>query len=85
MNADYAGRSVFTGYRTDTTLKFTKPETRLYSITEQLDSSSVDSIRHVDIAGINNITDAIEHFEELAEHWWATYENRNAIINIKAL
>ena len=34
---------------------------------------------------VNNITDAIEHFEELAEHWWATCENRNAIINIKAL
>ena len=57
-NADYAGRSVFTGYRTDTTLKFTKPETRLYSITEQLDSSIIDSIKHIDTAGINNITDA---------------------------
>ena len=31
---------------------------------------------------VNNITDAIEYFEELAEGW-GTYENRNAIINIK--
>ena len=57
-NADYAGRSVFTGYRTDTTLKYTKAETKLYSITEQLESNAVDSIKHVDLAGINKITDA---------------------------
>lgn len=57
-NADYAGRSVFTGYRTDTTLKFTKPETKLYSITEQFNSNIIDSIKHIDTAGINNITDA---------------------------
>ena len=37
-NADYAGRAVFTGHRTDTTLKFTKAETKNYSITEQLEN-----------------------------------------------
>ena len=31
---------------------------------------------------VNNITDAIEYFEELAENW-GSYENRNAITNIK--
>lgn len=46
-NADYAGRFVFTGYRTDTTLEFTKPETRNYTITEQLDANSIDEIMHV--------------------------------------
>lgn len=56
-NADYAGRSVFTGYRTDTTLKYTKAETKLYSITEQLESDSVDTIKYVDTAGLMNITD----------------------------
>ncbi len=56
-NSDYAGRSVFTGYRTDTTLKFTKAETKLYSITEQLESGAVDTIKHIDIAGLDGITD----------------------------
>lgn len=31
---------------------------------------------------VNNITDAIEYFEELAESW-GSYENRNAITNIR--
>lgn len=31
---------------------------------------------------VRNITDAIEYFEELAEGW-GTYENRNAIVEIK--
>ena len=31
---------------------------------------------------VNNITDAIEYFEELAENW-GSYENRNAITNIR--
>jgi len=46
-NADYAGRFVFTGYRTDTTLEFTQAETRDYSITEQLDANAIDEITHV--------------------------------------
>lgn len=33
---------------------------------------------------VNNISDAIEFFEELAE-FWGTYENRNAIKEIKVL
>ncbi|MCR5799391.1 MAG: hypothetical protein K6G69_04890 [Lachnospiraceae bacterium] len=56
-NADYAGRCVFTGYRTDTTLKCTKAETKKYSITEQLENNSVDSIKYIDSAGISNISD----------------------------
>jgi len=31
---------------------------------------------------VNNITDAIEYFEELAENW-GSYENRNVITNIR--
>jgi len=56
-NADYAGRSVFTGYRTETTLKFTKDETKKYSITEQIDNSVIDEITHTDsdfLLGIND-------------------------------
>lgn len=41
-DADYAGRYVFTGYRTDTSLSFQKAETTPYEITEQLDKSAID-------------------------------------------
>lgn len=33
----------------------------------------------------HNITEVIEVFEMIAAKWWGTYENRNAITNIKAL
>lgn len=46
-NADYAGRFVFTGYRTDTTLEFTKAEQREFSITEQLDLNAIDEFTHI--------------------------------------
>lgn len=47
-DADYAGRYVFTGYRTDTSLSFSKDETKDYEITEQIDSSAIDTITKVD-------------------------------------
>ena len=47
-DADYAGRYVFTGYRTDTSLSFTEEETKSYSITEQVDSLAIDSVVKVD-------------------------------------
>lgn len=46
-DADYAGRYIFTGYRTDTTLSFTEAETKKYTITEQLDASAIDEITHI--------------------------------------
>lgn len=57
-NADYAGRSIFTGYRTDTTLKFTEDTTKHYSITEQITSGDIDVITHVTTNDINGINDA---------------------------
>lgn len=56
-NADYAGRCVFTGYRTDDTLKFTADTTKVYSITEQLDNTAIDQITYVDSGNINSIND----------------------------
>lgn len=47
-DADYAGRYVFTGYRTNTSLSFEKQEEIPYEITEQLDSSVIDSVTKVD-------------------------------------
>ena len=46
-NADFAGRSVFTGFRTDTTLTFQKQENIEYTIDETMESLTVDSINYV--------------------------------------
>ena len=34
---------------------------------------------------VHNIVDAIEAFELIAAKWWGTYENKNAIVSIKAI
>ena len=47
-NVDYAGRFVFTGYRTDTPLTFMKNEEISYSITEQLYADSIDTVSYVE-------------------------------------
>lgn len=54
-NADYAGRYVFTGYRTDTPLKFLYAENRNYTITEQIDKNSIDSVMKVDTGDLLDI------------------------------
>lgn len=46
-DADYAGRYVFTGYRTDTSLMFPATTEQTYEITEQLDKTSADTITYV--------------------------------------
>ena len=47
-DADYAGRYIFTGFRTDTSLRFLEEETKKYTITEQLDNSAIDMVTKVD-------------------------------------
>lgn len=47
-DADYAGRYVFTGYRTDTSLSFDKEQKMRYSITEQLGKDAIDTMTVVD-------------------------------------
>lgn len=53
-DADYAGRYVFTGYRTDTALSFDKQQKLEYSITEQLNSSAIDSVTHINLTDGTN-------------------------------
>lgn len=55
-NADYAGRYVFTGYRTDTPLTFQESTVQEYSITEEISLSSLDTVKYVDIKDLNEIT-----------------------------
>lgn len=54
-DADYAGRYVFTGYRTDTPLSFSEAKDTRYELTEQLDSSAVDTVTKVDMGELLNI------------------------------
>ena len=63
-NADYAGRSVFTGYRTDSTLKFVSDTEKQYSITEHITTAKIDALTYIktaDINGINEVNYANEY------------------------
>lgn len=55
-DADYAGRYVFTGYRTDTSLSFDKEYNTEYNITEQLDNSSITKLTKVNTGKLLDIT-----------------------------
>lgn len=57
-NADYAGRSIFTGYRTETSLKYKADTEQRYSITEEITGSDIDVIKHVTIGNLNSVNDA---------------------------
>ncbi len=57
-DADYAGRYVFTGYRTDTSLSFTEATDQTYEITEQLDNSAIDSFTKVESGNLLDWTSA---------------------------
>lgn len=46
-DVDYAGRFVFAGYRTDTSISFTKAQTMEYTITQQLDKTAIDSLTFI--------------------------------------
>ena len=54
-DADYAGRYVFTGLRTDTPLSFLSEQERNYTITEQLDKSALDEFTSVNTGNVLNI------------------------------
>ncbi len=46
-DADYAGRYVFTGHRTDTSLSFTEETDQYFDITEQLGTDAIDDVTKV--------------------------------------
>lgn len=63
-NVDYAGRYMFTGYRTDTPLTFIEnlpenpddPAYRNFQITEQLDISAMDTINYTHIGDLKGVS-----------------------------
>ena len=57
-DADYAGRYVFTGYRTDTSLSFLKEENIKYEITEQLDNTAIDKVVQVNTGSLLDLTES---------------------------
>ena len=46
-DADYAGRGLFTGYRTGTKLRFQEDTEQTYSIVEKVDKSALDDITYI--------------------------------------
>ena len=56
-NADSAGRCLFTGYRTDTSLSFKEDKVETYSITEQFNNSRIDKITYVATGELKNINE----------------------------
>ena len=58
-NVDYAGRYIFTGYRTDTPLSFTKDvlkQNLSYDITEQVTINSFDTINYTDMKYVASLS-----------------------------
>ncbi|MBR1471988.1 MAG: hypothetical protein IJ600_10160 [Lachnospiraceae bacterium] len=66
-DADYAGRYIFTGYRTDTSLSFAKPTTKEYQITEAFQFEDLEEMTFVDTANLNSITEANYTSEKILE------------------
>lgn len=57
-NADYAGRYVFTGYRTDTPVSFKEANQTEYTITEQIFPETLDQVTNVNTGDVLNLTDS---------------------------
>lgn len=59
-DADYAGRYVFTGYRTDTPLSFMGATEKQYRITEQLNKNDIDQVTIITTQGADGISDVMD-------------------------
>lgn len=55
-NVDFAGRYIFTGYRTDTTLTYTEDSRDDFTICEKLDASAVDTLNYTSIGNLKGIS-----------------------------
>lgn len=55
-NTDYAGRYIFTGYRTDTPLTFQEQTEAQFSISEEFTKDSMDEIKYTALNGLDKIT-----------------------------
>ena len=55
-NVDFAGRYIFTGFRTDTSLSYTEDTEEEFKIYEKLDMSSVDTLNYTSIGNLKGIS-----------------------------
>ena len=55
-NSEYAGRYVFTGYRTGASLTFSGETSKQYTITEQLDKSCLSDLTYIDTDKLSDVT-----------------------------
>ena len=55
-NVDFAGRYIFTGYRTNSTLTYTEDAKEEYKIYEKLDVSAVDTLNYTTISDLKGIS-----------------------------
>lgn len=54
-DSDYAGRYVFTGYRTDRSLRFPAETEQDYTITEHIKCDTIDTVNHVEYGELLNL------------------------------
>ena len=55
-NVDFAGRYVFTGFRTDTTLTYTEDTIQDFNITEQINVAAVDTLNYTNLDNLEGIS-----------------------------
>ena len=90
-NVDYAGRYIFTGYRTDTPLSFTKDVLKQdlsYDITEQVKISAFDVINYTDLkyaAGISKSNYASTNYDKIVEQHIENYDIHRLRLSYDAL
>ncbi len=63
-NADYADRTVFTGYRTGETLTYTEQETRRFNIFENLSKNDVETFTYISGKQEVNKADGVASYDE---------------------
>lgn len=73
-DSDYAGRTIFTGYRTNQKLSFQQSETVNYSITEQFTNSVIDTITHVDLSDVKDVNETTYDSNTTVEQDIDTYK-----------
>ncbi len=67
-DADYAGRYIFTGFRTDTSLSFgEQQEDKTYTITETFDASDIQNTRYITTGDLDTVTSS-NYDSVAAEH-----------------
>ena len=74
-DSDFAGRTIFTGYRTDTKLSFTEETTKEYVINEQITNTEIDTQTYVDMGKLETLNETnFDSADMTTEQQVDTYE-----------